>query len=90
MSLTLDPVSIEIVLKSVERLAGALANTREKLALPEGMKCMRRQENILVLSLLRSVDCFFREDSHNPRCSRERGRGQSVWAQGGVPRNGGR
>lgn len=90
MKLMMDPLSIEIVLKSVEWLAGALANGREKVVLPEGMKCLRRQENILVLNLLRSIDRFSREDLQQSGHSRERGRAQSVWAQVGVPRNGGR
>jgi hypothetical protein len=90
MSLAMDPVSIEIVLKSVEWLAGVSANSRENMVLPAGMKCQRRQENIFVLSLLRSVDRFSREAGHHSGRSRERGRVQSVWEQGGVPRNGDR
>jgi hypothetical protein len=100
--LTMDPISLEIVLKSVEWLATALANCEEKVVLPDGMKCRRRQENILVLNLLRSIDRLSREDlphfgvdsgadsGHGSGNGRERGRARSIWAQGSVPRNGGR
>lgn len=88
MKLEMDPISIETILHGVEWLAGALANIKEKPTLPDGMQCQRRQENVLVLSLLRSVDRFIPEDMQHPG-RRERGRAQSIWAQGVVPRNGG-
>jgi hypothetical protein len=87
--MTMDPVSIEIILKSVEWLAGALANVRESPSLPEGMKCQRRQENILVLSLLRLAERFSGEESEQSGRERGRDRAQSIWTRGGVPRNGG-
>jgi len=101
----MDPKSLEIVLKSVEWLATALAIGEEKVILPDGMKCQRRQENILVLNLLRSIDRLSREglqhfgvasgvdsgtdSGRGSGHGRERGRAQSIWAQGSVPRNGG-
>lgn len=89
-NLAMDPVSVEIILKGVEWVASSLANDGAKKVLPEGMKCQRRQENILVLSLLRSVDQGIGQDPHQPVRSMERGRAQSIWLQGSVPRNGGR
>jgi hypothetical protein len=94
MKLTMDPISLEIVLKSVEWLATALAIAEEEVVLPDGMKCQRRQDNILVLNLLCSIDRLGRGDlqhsGHDFGHGRERGRAQSVWAQGGVSWNGGR
>ena len=63
VKMTMDLVSVEIILESVEWLVGALSSARENRLLSEGMKCQMRQENILVLSLLRLVERFNRERS---------------------------
>ena len=69
----MDPVSVEIILKGVEWVACSLANVGAETVLPEGMKCQRRQENILVLSLLRSLDRGIGQDPHQSVRSMERG-----------------
>ncbi|KAF7508017.1 hypothetical protein GJ744_009914 [Endocarpon pusillum] len=89
-NMVMDPVSVEIILKGVERIACSPVNAGAKEVLPEGMKCQRRQENILVLSLLRSIDRGIGQDPHQSGRSMERGRAQSIWLQAGVPRDGGR
>lgn len=82
----MDFVSIEIVSKSVEWLAGALGHPREKPVLPKGMKYQRGQPDILVLSLLHRVGHFAREDSRRTGYSGDCGRTQSVRGHI-VPRN---
>lgn len=74
----MDPVSVEIILKGVEWIAYALANAGANVALPEGVNCQRRQENILVLSLLRSVDRGIGQDSDHLVRSMGRGRALSI------------
>ena len=84
----MDPVSIETILKSVEWLAGALANVRDFPLLPEGIKCPQRRENILVLSLLRLAERVSREGLEESGYERGRGLARPIWTQGGVPPNG--
>lgn len=87
--MTMDSVSVEVVLKSVEWLAGSLANIAQIPFLPDGMRCQRTQENILLLSLLRLAERFHGKESDRSVREGGRGRAQSIWTQGGVPRNGG-
>jgi hypothetical protein len=88
-SFLMDHVSVEIILKSVDWLAGALGNPSEKATLPEGMKCPKRQQNVGILGLLRTVDLLTRSSSHQAGCFMRGSRAQSIWDQGTVPRNGG-
>lgn len=48
----MDPMSVAIIMKDVESLADALAQPRDYSLLPEGLTCLKRRENILVLNLI--------------------------------------